>query len=163
MLKCRFTTLIAVCSFIFQFPSFTQTSAQPVDRERPNIIFLLTDDHRWDAMGAMGNPIIQTPNLDRLAGEGMLFRNAYVTTEICSLSRGSILRQQYMYHHGIENFSTDFTPAELAETYPMLLKNSGYFIGFIGKYGVGNKPPEDHFDFWSCTEKGQPPYWYNTG
>src|SRR3546814_15674787 len=45
----------------------------------------------------------------------------------------------------------------------MLLKEAGYVIGFIGKYGVGNNPPGEQFDFWSCTERGQPPYWYKTG
>lgn len=132
------------------------------ERQKPNIIFLLTDDHRRDALGAMGNPIIQTPNLDRLAGEGLLFRNAYVTTAICAVSRASILSGQYMSRHGIENFSANFSPEALAQTYPLLLKEAGYIIGFAGKYGVGNDPPGEQFDFWSCTEKGQPPYRYET-
>ena len=63
--------------------------------EKPNIIFILTDDQRWDAMGAMGNPIIQTPNMDKLATAGVLFQNAYVTTSICCVSRASILTGQY--------------------------------------------------------------------
>src|SRR3546814_18955294 len=65
-------------------------------KDKPNIVFLLADDLRWDAMGAMGNSIIQTPNLDRMAGEGLLFRNAYVTTSICAVSRASILSGQYI-------------------------------------------------------------------
>ncbi|TCS89222.1 arylsulfatase A-like enzyme [Anseongella ginsenosidimutans] len=131
--------------------------------ERPNIIFLLTDDHRWDGLGAMGNSIIQTPNLDRLARRGLLFRNAYVTTAICAVSRASILSGQYMSRHSIRNFSSNFTQEALAKTYPLLLKKAGYTIGFAGKYGVGNEPPGELFDFWSCTEKGQPPYEYETG
>src|SRR4051794_1485917 len=62
-------------------------STQEVKRGRPNIIFILTDDHRWDALGAMGNKIIRTPHLDRLARGGVLFQNAYVTTSICAVSR----------------------------------------------------------------------------
>ena len=53
---------------------------------KPNIIFLLTDDQRWDALGAMGNTIIQTPNMNKLATAGILFQNAYVTTSICSVA-----------------------------------------------------------------------------
>ena len=71
--------------------------------EKPNIIFLLTDDHRWDALGVMGNPIIKTPNIDKLAREGVMFRNAYVTTAICAVSRASILTGQYMSRHKMDN------------------------------------------------------------
>src|SRR3546814_9929183 len=75
--------------------AFVQSQAQaPTGKDKPNIVFLLADDLRWDAMGAMGNSIIQTPNLDRMAGEGLLFRNAYVTTSICVVSRASILRSE---------------------------------------------------------------------
>ncbi|GAB3320828.1 sulfatase [Larkinella ripae] len=128
--------------------------------EKPNIIFLLTDDHRWDALGAMGNPLIQTPNLDALAKDGLLFPNAYVTTSICCVSRASLLSGQYESRHKINDFSTDFTPEALANTYPLLLKKTGYTIGFIGKYGVGENPPEALYDFWACNRKGQPPYEY---
>lgn len=126
---------------------------------RPNIIFLLTDDHRWDALGVMGNPIIQTPNLDALAKKGILFKNAYVTTAICCVSRASLLSGQYMSRHKINDFDTPFSPAALAQTYPLLLKKAGYTIGFIGKYGVGAKnQPSAEYDYWSCTTKTQPDY-----
>ncbi|MGK6352565.1 sulfatase family protein [Parapedobacter sp. DT-150] len=132
-------------------------------QDRPNIIFLLTDDQRADALGAMGNPIIHTPHLDTMAHEGYLFRNAYVTTSICAVSRASLLSGQYMARHGIADFKTDFTEEALANTYPLLLQQAGYRIGFIGKYGVGNHPPGDRFDFWSVWERGQPPYWLKDG
>ncbi|QMW06561.1 sulfatase family protein [Spirosoma foliorum] len=129
-------------------------------QKRPNIIFLLTDDHRWDALGAMGNSIIKTPNLDALANKGILFKNAYVTTAICCVSRASILRGQYESRHGINDFTTPFTPEALAKTYPLLLKKAGYTIGFIGKYGVGEGKdhPSQFYDYWSCGKEGQPPY-----
>src|SRR3546814_16337124 len=77
--------------------AFVQAQAQaPTGKDKPNIVFLLADDLRWDAMGATGNSIIQTPNLGRMAGEGLLFRNAYVTTSICAVSRASILSGQYI-------------------------------------------------------------------
>lgn len=132
----------------------------PAKSTKPNVIFLLTDDHRWDALGAMGNTVIKTPHLDALAKEGILFRKAYVTTAICSISRASLLSGQYESRHRISDFATDFTPQALANTYPMLLRKAGYHIGFVGKYGVGENPPADQFDYWACNKKGQPPYWY---
>jgi arylsulfatase A-like enzyme len=118
------------------------------ERRQPNLIFLLTDDHRWDALGAAGNPIIQTPRLDELAGNGVRFRNAYVTTPICSISRASILTGQYERRHGIHDFATALSPEAFAQTYPALLREAGYWTGFIGKYGVGREMPADQFDVW---------------
>lgn len=129
-------------------------------QQKPNIIFLLTDDQRHDALGVAGNTYIQTPHLDQLAKSGIWFKNAYVTTSICSVSRASILSGQYMSRHKIDDFAKDFSSNDLANTYPMLLKANGYKIGFIGKYGVGNNPPEQDFDFWACNRSGQPPYEY---
>ena len=130
-------------------------------KSKPNIIFLLTDDQRWDALGAMGNTIIQTPNMNKLANAGILFQNAYVTTSICCVSRASILTGQYESEHHINDFSTDLSQEALAKTYPVLLKNAGYKLGFAGKFGVGHHPPASIFDFWVDTEaggKGQPDY-----
>jgi arylsulfatase A-like enzyme len=126
---------------------------------RANIIFLLTDDQRADALGCMGNPIIQTPQMDDLARNGVLFTNAFVTYSICCSSRASILTGQYARRHGINDFGTAFSGAALAETYPVLLRQAGYRIGFIGKYGVGRDKdaPGDKFDFWRATT-GQPKY-----
>lgn len=129
--------------------------------KKPNIIFILTDDQRWDALGVMGNSILKTPNLDRLANEGILFQNAYVTTSICCVSRASILSGTYESKHNIHDFSTDMRAEILKESYPYLLKQAGYNLGFIGKYGVGSKPPKEMYNFWIDTEEGgklQPDY-----
>lgn len=138
--------------------SFSQQKA--INTSRPNIIFILTDDHRWDALGFAGNKIIQTPNLDQLAKKGLYFKNSYVTTSICCVSRASLLTGQYESRHQINNFKTDLTTAALQQTYPILLKNKGYKIGFVGKYGVGLNHPSGEFDYWSCSKKEQPPYIY---
>ncbi|MCO5240729.1 MAG: sulfatase [Chitinophagaceae bacterium] len=141
--------------------SYSQQNLAGRDANRPNIIFLLTDDQRWDALGAAGNTIIQTPHLDQLARSGILFQNAYTTTAICCVSRAGILTGQYEAYHNIHDFSTDLSPEALSRTYPVLLKNAGYQIGFIGKFGIGKNPPESVFDFWMDTEaggKGQPDY-----
>lgn len=126
---------------------------------RPNIIFILTDDHRWDALGAAGNKIIQTPNLDALARSGTLFRRAYVTTSICCVSRASLLTGQYQSRHKINDFKTCLSKKALAKTYPALLKNAGYKLGFIGKFGLDDKrQPDTLFDYWASAREEQPVY-----
>jgi arylsulfatase A-like enzyme len=116
------------------------------------LVFVLADDLRWDALGCTGNRIVQTPNLDRLAADGVLFRNAFVTTSICAVSRASIFSGQYARRHGINDFATPFAPEKWAQTYPALLRQAGYRTGFIGKFGVGNNKAvaamTKHFDYW---------------
>src|ERR1044071_7106986 len=73
--------------------------------KRPNVLMLLTDDQRWDTLGCMGNPIIQTPNVDSIAARGTLFRNNFVTTAICMSSRASIFTGLYARCHGIDDFN----------------------------------------------------------
>ncbi|MBN8859963.1 MAG: sulfatase [Sphingobacteriales bacterium] len=157
--------LVTLSLFIVTLVSFRnkyiEKSNKPNASTKPNIIFFLTDDQRWDALGAMGNTIIRTPHLDKLARAGILFQNAYVTTSICCVSRASLLTGQYESYHNIHDFSTDLTQEALSGTYPVLLKNAGYQIASIGKFGVGKHPPEAIYDFWVNTEaggKGQPDY-----
>lgn len=122
------------------------------EADRPNLLFILTDDQRWNTLGCLPGSKVQTPNLDRLARQGVLFRNQFVTTSICCVSRASILTGQYERRHRIGDFATPFTPGQWAETYPALLRKAGYRTGFIGKFGVGNDAaiaamaPE--FDYW---------------
>ena len=106
--------------------------------ERPNIIYLMTDDQRADSLGVMGNPIIQTPHIDAMAREGVIFDNAFVTTAICMTSRACVLTGQYAARHGIWKFSTELTAEQLANTYLGQLHAAGYRTGFIGKWGVGH-------------------------
>ncbi len=145
--------LITSVAFACSGDKVTSSATQPPTTDntppvRPNIIFLLADDQRWDVTGAAGNTIIQTPNLDALARQGVSFRNAYVTTPVCAISRASIFTGEYASRHGILDFTTDFTPEQLTQTYPALLKAAGYTTGFIGKFGVGNNLPAQMFDYW---------------
>ncbi len=119
-------------------------------QQSPNIIFLLTDDQRADALGVAGNTVIQTPNLDRLANDGIRFTNAFVTSSICAISRASIFSGQYLRRHSINDFTTSFSEQAWSETYPALLKKAGYKTGFIGKFGVGREEnmPKETFDYW---------------
>lgn len=109
-----------------------------------NILILYADDWRHDTLGVAGNPIVKTPNIDRLASEGVRFRNSYVTTSICGVSRATLFTGQWMSRHGNRAFDAFKTPWE--ETYPGLLRSNGYWTGHIGKWHNG-KFPVDRFDF----------------
>jgi len=109
----------------------------------PNLVFLLTDDQRYDSLGCMGNPVISTPHLDGMAEDGVIFDRAFVTTAICMTSRASVFTGQYAARHGIWNFNIDFTAEQLENTYLGQLKAAGYRTGFIGKWGVGNPKSAD--------------------
>ena len=124
------------------------SSIEPASTTTPNIIFILSDDQRFDALGVAGNPILKTHYLDSLANNGVYFPNACATSAICCVSRASILTGQYARRHNIVDFNTNFSNAAFEQTYPMLLKNAGYYTGFIGKFGVGEDAPKDKFDFW---------------
>ena len=125
-----------------------------------NILVLYADDWRHDTLGVAGNPVVKTPNLDRLAGEGVRFTYNCVSTSICGVSRASLFTGQYMSRHGNRGFAAFDTPWE--ETYPGLLRAHGYFVGHVGKWHNGPFPA-DRFDFgrayhgthWIKPEKGR--------
>jgi arylsulfatase A-like enzyme len=104
---------------------------------RPNIVFILADDMRWDMMGCAGNTIIKTPQLDALAKEGMRCENAFVTTSICAASRASILTGLYERTHRYTFNTKPISAEHVAISYPVLLRKAGYRTGFVGKFGVG--------------------------
>ena len=131
------------------FAAFPATILANQPAKRPNLVFLLADDLRPDVLGCYGDRLAKTPHLDALAQRGVRFRHHFVTTSICAVSRASIFSGQYARRHKINDFATNFTPDAFAQTYPALLKAAGYRIGFIGKYGVGNKTLEQvQFDYW---------------
>ncbi len=150
-LGCGFTLAVVLLLTCFLGRLGAQNETVTASK-RPNIVFILTDDQRWDALGCMGNPVIQTPNIDRLAAQGVRFTNHFVTTSICCVSRASMFSGQYQRRHGIGDFNTPFTPQRWAATYPALMRANGFHTGFIGKFGVGNKAAIDamakEFDYW---------------
>lgn len=114
-------------------------------QEKPlNILILYADDWRDDTLGVAGNPVVQTPHLDKLAGEGVRFTDSFVTTSICGVSRASFFTGQWMSRHGCRNFKAWQTPWE--ETFPGLLRENGYYLGHAGKWHNG-EIPEEQFDF----------------
>lgn len=121
---------------------FAEPRIDTAKLKRPNIVFIFTDDQRYDALGAAGNPIIQTPNLDRLAARGTLFREAFVTLSICSPSRAACLTGMYGSRNGV----TTLGKPVHGKTFAQLLKDCGYRTGMMGKWHLGNTPEQLGFD-----------------
>jgi N-acetylglucosamine-6-sulfatase len=124
---------------------------------RPNILFILLDDLRWDASSFAGHPHVKTPNIDRIANEGVRFRNAFCTTSLCSPSRASILSGMYAHTHGVTDNFTEYPTA--LKSFPQVLQQAGYATAYVGKYHMGeeNDEPRPGFDYF-VTHKGQGRY-----
>ncbi len=115
--------------------------------EKPNILFIMTDDHAYQAISAYEGFLAEaapTPNIDRLAHEGILFRNAFVTNSICAPCRATILTGKYSHLNGIPDNLTPFDTSQL--TFPKILQESGYQTAMIGKWHLKTTP--SGFDFW---------------
>ena len=106
---------------------------------RPNIVFILVDDQRFDAFSFEDHPFLETPHLDRLATEGVVFENAFVTTSLCSPSRASILTGQYAHRHQVLANRTRLDPS--IPTFATALEKAGYDTAFVGKWHMG--APDD--------------------
>jgi arylsulfatase A-like enzyme len=128
--------------------AFALASLSHAAERKPNFIFLIADDQRWDAMGAVQKehgekgrfPWFETPNLDRLAAGGVRFRNAFITHSICSPGRAGFLTGQYTHVNGIMDNNTPFP--EKAVTHATLLRDAGYRTAYFGKWHMGEKQSE---------------------
>ncbi|MCF2947100.1 sulfatase-like hydrolase/transferase [Paraglaciecola aquimarina] len=134
---------------------FFVTTASAVNK-RPNIILILTDDQPYGYLGVTGNKVVETPNIDNLANQGVLFTNAHVSSAICTPSRVSLLLGQYERKHAVNfNSGTAVSPEAWKNSYPVKLRESGYYTGWVGKnhvpvgeQGYATGLMEKSFDYW---------------
>ncbi len=128
------------------------SSAMRAPKKKPNFLFVLTDDQRFDAMGFMGHPFLKTPNIDRIRNEGGWFKNAFCTTSLCSPSRASFLTGTYSSRHGImaNDMGFDFDFEKTPSYHQVLREKGGYQSAYIGKWHMGGHSdnPRPGFDYW---------------
>lgn len=126
------------------------------DAKRPNILFIMVDEMRWDAMGSEHHPVVSTPNLDRLASQGTRFSNAYSVAPVCCPARASVFSGRYAHVHGV---TTNEIPAHNGEIFlPSILRHYGYHTAISGKLHYRPVRFDYGFDqFWSFTSEGPTP------
>ncbi len=153
---------VAISGFvILSHDGGKKDSQQSKVQEKKNIVFILSDDHRYDAVSFMHfNSFLKTPNLDKMATEGVNFKNAFVSTSLCSPSRATILTGMYAHQHGVVD---NMSPVRSNLTYfPQYLQKLGYETAFIGKWHMGemkgDASPRKGFDKW-ISFKGQGVYY----
>lgn len=120
-----------------------------VAADRPNFVFVLVDDLRWDELGCTGHAFSRTPNIDRIAHEGARFRNAFCTTPLCSPSRANLLTGLYTHNHEILDNTNRSEQSHQLNTFPRMLHAGGYETAYVGKWHMGNddsaRPGFDHW------------------
>ena len=139
-------------------PGAPESRPQQGSQAQPrNVIFILVDDLRFDMLGVMKHPWLETPNLDALVRGGVHMRNAFVTTALCSPSRASILTGQYAHRHRVVDNSNPIPPG--TTFFPQTLQKAGYDTAFIGKWHMGgdSDAPQPGFDRW-VSFRGQGTY-----
>ena len=145
-----------LCSADIPVPAVSESPAiKPSPR---NVVFILADDHRHDALGFMGHQFAETPHLDTIAKNGVHLKNAFVTTSLCSPSRASILTGQYTFRHRV--IDNNRLVPEGTRFFPQDLQDAGYATGFVGKWHMGghHDNPRPGFDYW-VSFRGQGHYY----
>lgn len=137
LIKAFLLFAVSICvSCSEEKPSITEQASTPT--ERPNILFIMSDDHAYQAISAYGGNLIQTPNIDRIADEGLLFTNACVSNSICAPSRATILTGKHTHINGKIDNHMPFDTTQV--TFPQLFQEAGYETAMYGKLHFGNNP-----------------------
>lgn len=123
------------------------SAATTLAADRPNFVIMMTDDQRFDALSCAGNTILQTPNMDRIAREGMRFRNMFVTNALCAPSRASLLTGVYSHTHGVIDNKNRPIATDLPFL-PDLLRAGGYEVAFCGKSHVAGALRDRQWDYY---------------
>ncbi|MBT5902938.1 MAG: sulfatase-like hydrolase/transferase, partial [Opitutaceae bacterium] len=150
-----FTAVLAKAAVV---PVPATVEPEKISDARPrNVVFILSDDHRFDAMSFMGHPLAVTPQMDALASEGVHLKNAFVSTSLCSPSRASILTGLYTFRHRVIDNQRAIPEGTLY--FPQYLQKAGYSTAYIGKWHMGghNDDPRPGFDHW-VSFRGQGQY-----
>jgi arylsulfatase A-like enzyme len=181
MKKVRYLSKIILLFIIGAHPLFGQSAGSKTDKGRPNILFILVDDWGWTDLSSAGSKYYETPNIDKLAKEGVSFTQAYSAGPNCAPSRASLMTGKYPPRHGI--FTVNRSDRGLSSerklipienktildpsfiTIPEELKNAGYFTGLIGKWQLGEKEEKadahvQGFDYVIGGTEGTPSYFY---
>lgn len=131
-------------------------AAEAEAKARPNIVFIYSDDHAYQAISAYGSKVNQTPHIDRIAREGMKFNECYVTNSICGPMRAVVVTGKYSHKNGFLDNGDEFDVAQ--QTFPKLLQAAGYQTALVGKYHLGDRLEPQGFDYWEVLI-GQGPYY----
>jgi len=149
-------SLLKIGALAALLPLSLFAKAQPpvVSASKPNIVFVMTDDQRWDTLGCYGRTDVVTPHIDQLAEQGVTFDNAYYAVAICMPSRATMLTGRYFSDHQsgfTYPYNRTLTKGEFDESYPAKLKEAGYRTGFVGKFGIRlenwSRTVVDYFDY----------------
>jgi arylsulfatase A-like enzyme len=133
------SSLLSLSLILINCAAFSQS------HKKPNIIFIVSDDHAYQAISSYGSKLINTPNIDRIAREGVRMDKAYVTNSVCSASRAVILTGKYSHVNGLRDNGTFFDSSQ--QTFPKLLQQAGYRTAVIGKWHLWSQPTG--FDYWN--------------